>query len=73
MVKGSPLSTKERTLITQKLAQGLNPTQIGKHLNRDTRTIKKAIQDITYKRKTHGNKGNLIVSKRDIKKNKGCS
>ena len=37
-------------------------------MNRDRGTIGKVIQNITYKRKTHGNKGNLIVSKREIQK-----
>ena len=68
MPRGTLLTSNERKLITNKLANGLNSAQIGKELGRDARTIRKAIQDINFKRKPNKHKGTSIVSKRDMQK-----
>ncbi|CAL4154317.1 unnamed protein product, partial [Meganyctiphanes norvegica] len=68
MPRGTPLSNNERKLIMLKLEQGLSAVQIGKSLKRDTRTIKKAIQDINYKSKPRSDKGKSMASEIDIKK-----
>ena len=68
MRKGSPLSNYERKLITQKLAKGFSAVQIGQHLGRDKRTIRKAIKNINYSRKPHCNKVTSIISTRDLQK-----
>ena len=59
MVRGKALSPDERHLNTQYLTKGLKPCQIAKHLKRDSRTMKKAINDIEYKRKTSKNIVNI--------------
>ena len=51
MGKAVSLSPNERQLIMQKLGEGLKPCQIAKDLNRDSRTIKKAIENINFGRK----------------------
>ena len=68
MARGKKLSSDERKTITQKLAQGNKACQIARHLSRDTRTIKKAINDINYKWKTRSNKGAFILSDRTLRK-----
>ena len=52
----------------QKLAQGNKPCQIARHLNRDTRTIKRAINDINYKWKTRSDMGTFILTERSLRK-----
>ena len=68
MPRGAFLISNEQKLITNKLANGLNSAQIGKELGRNTRPIKRAIQDINFKRKPNKHKGMSIVSKRDMQK-----
>ena len=71
MARGTLLTSNERKLITNKLANGLNSAQIGKDLGRDARTIRKAIQDINFKRKPNKHKGTSIVSKKRYAKAPG--
>ena len=52
MARGEKVSSDELKTNAQKFAQGNKPCQIARHLSRDTRTIKKAINDIHYKWKT---------------------
>ena len=68
MPRGTILSSNERKLITQKLSQRITVPQIARDLQRDTRTIKKAINDINFKSKTRSNKGSFMLSKRDMRK-----
>ena len=68
MAKGLVLSPEERRIITQKLAKGLQPCQIAKLLKRDTRTIKKAINNIDYQRKSRRYYGKLKVTERELRK-----
>ena len=68
MARGKALSSNERRNITQKLAQGFTPAQIGKLLKRDARTIKKAIIDINYKWEPCYTKGTSMLSDRDMRK-----
>ena len=68
MGKGESLSQDERIIIPQKLAEGLKPSQIARFLDRDTRTIKKAIKNINFTRKTRSDRGKFILSARDLRK-----
>ena len=68
MGKAKDLTVDERKLITQKLGQGLSKAQIAREMNRDSRTIQKATQNIFYKRKTRSDKGNSKLSERDYRK-----
>ena len=68
MGKGESLSQDERIIIPQKLAEGLKPSQIARLLDRDTRTIKKAIMNINFTRKTRSDRGKFILSARDLRK-----
>ena len=63
-----PLSSDECRIITQKLAQGQKAPQIARHLKRDTRTIKKAINNINYEWKTPSTKGKCMISDRYMRK-----
>ena len=71
MGRGTHLTSDERKLITRHLSEGLQACQIGTLLGRDTRTIKKAINNINFCRKTRSDKGTSIVSKRDKQKIRG--
>ena len=68
MPRGNLLTSNERKVITQKPAQRLTISQIAKDLQRDRRTIKKAIADINFKRKTRSDKGKFMLSDRDMRK-----
>ena len=68
MGKAVSLSPNERRLVTQKLGVGLKPSQIAQDLHRDTRTIKKAIENINFTRKTRSDVGKSKVSARCLRK-----
>ena len=68
MQRGTHLRPDEHRLITRHFAEGLPARQIGILLGRDPRTIKKAINDINFRRKLRKDKGKSIVSKRDKQK-----
>ena len=68
MPRGTLLTREERRRITRHLGEGLQACQIAKLLHRDTRTIKKAIRDINFKRKPRKDTGSSIVSERDQRK-----
>ena len=68
MVQGRILSPDERQKITQYLAEGVKPSDIAKLLNRNIKTVKKAIQNINYGRKPCVYKGKYKISDRDLRK-----
>ena len=68
MGKKPSLSNTERQKITQLLAEGKNAHEIGRVLQRDPRTIKKAIENTTFTRKTRKDKGQSSFSERDLRK-----
>ena len=68
MGKKATLSKSERQKITNLLAEGHDCKEIATTLQRDPRTIKKAISNINFKRKTRKNQGKTKFSKRDIRK-----
>ena len=51
MVQGRILSPDERQKITQQLAECVKTSDIAKLLNRNIKTVKKAIQNTIYGRK----------------------
>ena len=53
---------------TKKIGEGLKPCQIAKDLNRDSRTIKKAIENINFGRKTRSDAGKSKVTARCLRK-----
>ena len=68
MGKKPSLSNSERQKITQLLAEGKSAHDIGRVLQRDARTIKKAVENITFKRKTRKDMGQSMFSERDLRK-----
>ena len=62
------LDDQEKQNITKLLGNGKNALEIAKHLKKDARTIKNAIQNINFTRKTRCNKGKCAFSKRELRK-----
>ena len=68
MGKNKSLSAEERAIITKRLSEGASPPDIAKELQRDTRTIKKAIDNVNFTRKTRSDIGKSKISPRDMRK-----
>ena len=68
MGRGTHLTADERRLITRHLSEGLQACQIGTLLGRDTRTIKKAINDINFAEKQDQTKALVLSLKGTNKK-----
>jgi len=68
MGRNKSLSENERQKICQMLGENINVIEIAKHLHRDTRTVKKAIQNINFQRKPRSDKGKSLVSVREKRK-----
>ena len=62
------LNHQEKQNITKLLGNGKAALEIAKHLKRDVRTIKKAIQNINFTRKMHSDKDKCAFSKREVRK-----
>ena len=73
MVQGCILNRDVSQKITQYLAEGVKPSDIAKILNRNIKTVKKAIQNIYYGRKPRLYKGKYNISERDLRKIKKVS
>lgn len=69
MGRGKPLNNEERQRITKFLKGGFNIDRIAKLLKRDRKTIRKAVENINFTRKTRSDKGKIkCLSNRDIRK-----
>ena len=68
MGKKPSRSDSERQQITKLLTEGKNALEIGGVLQRDPRTIKKAIENITFERKSRRDKGQSMFSELDLRK-----
>ena len=68
MGKAVSLSPNERRVITQKLGDGLKPCHKAELLKQDIRTIKTAIENINYTRKTRSDVGKSKITVRDLRK-----
>ena len=68
MSRRPSLDDQEKQNITKLLGNDKTALEIAKHLKRDARTIKKAIQNINFTRKTRSDKGKRSFSKRELRK-----
>ena len=60
------LTATETQIIVTRLKSGMSTLQISKMLKRDHRTVKKAADNILYKRKRNKGKGFKDISDRDV-------
>ena len=68
MGRRSSLDDQEKQNIIKLLGNDKTALEITKHLKRDARTIKKAIQNINFTRKMRSDKGKCAFSKRELRK-----
>ena len=61
------LTATEKQIIVTRLKSGMSTLQISKMLKRDHRTVKKAADNILYKRKRNKGKGFKDISDRDVR------